>query len=385
MDASAAVQSPALADVGYGVQSVSYQLQHNDPQIVPISPASLERLAEPGIAGAGTQTPGGTSEGEFGGFNVQDTGLTPEPAVDQSAAQGGADRQAVQPAQGTESQAVNPQGKQEEQDPIEGTSQNEKADKNQEMAQQQELARLKARDQEVKSHERAHAAVGGHYAGSPSYEYERGSDGKRYAVSGEVEIDISTIPGDPQATLIKMQKVYAAAMAPVNPSMADIRVASEALKKINLAKQELTAQRQEQIQASQQTLLQAESAIEETPAIEARQAALGESLDEQGRIRQEQETNSAFVVPQPDSQRDKDISSNQRLSPDAVGTNFAQGTVITPPSATLESEAVNSTDKSDHQLKADSDSGLFTASQLQEVKMAIEKRYGIAPKPRRVA
>ena len=40
---------------------------------------------------------------------------------------------------------------------------------------QEELRRLKDRDTEVRRHEEAHAAAGGAYAGSPNYEYERGT------------------------------------------------------------------------------------------------------------------------------------------------------------------------------------------------------------------
>lgn len=70
---------------------------------------------------------------------------------------------------------------------------------------QQQIKELKARDTEVRTHEQAHAAVGGQYAGSPSYEYQRGPDGTNYAVGGEVPIDVGVINGDPQATIDKMQ------------------------------------------------------------------------------------------------------------------------------------------------------------------------------------
>ena len=102
------------------------------------------------------------------------------------------------------------------------------------------LDQLKARDIEVRAHERAHASVGGIHAQSPSYEYQRGSDGQRYAVGGEVQIDVTPLKNDPVATIAKMKQVYAAAMAPVDPSMADIRVAATALQHMNEAKQELT-------------------------------------------------------------------------------------------------------------------------------------------------
>ncbi|QYJ92172.1 hypothetical protein K0I31_10945 [Shewanella spartinae] len=111
--------------------------------------------------------------------------------------------------------------------------------------QEAELKELSRRDAEVRAHEQAHASVGGTFARSPSFKYEQGSDGRRYAVDGEVAIDISSVPGDPLATLNKMKQVYAAAMAPATPSMADIRVASEALRKMNSAKAELAKTRQQ--------------------------------------------------------------------------------------------------------------------------------------------
>lgn len=95
-------------------------------------------------------------------------------------------------------------------------------------AEKEEVAELKARDAEVRRHEQAHATTGGSYAGSPSYEFQRGPDGRNYAVGGEVQIDVSPVPGDPQATIEKMQVVIAAALAPAEPSGADRSVAREA-------------------------------------------------------------------------------------------------------------------------------------------------------------
>lgn len=102
------------------------------------------------------------------------------------------------------------------------------------------LEQLKDRDIEVRNHERAHASVGGTHAQSPSFDYQTGSDGRRYAVGGEVQIDVTPLKNDPVGTIAKMKQVYAAAMAPIDPSMADIRVASTALQYMNEAKQELT-------------------------------------------------------------------------------------------------------------------------------------------------
>ncbi len=87
---------------------------------------------------------------------------------------------------------------------------------------------LKRGDQEVKRHETAHQAAAGPYAqGSPSYEYKRGPDGRRYAIGGEVLVDISPVPGDPQATIDKMQKIRKAALAPRHPSEQDLAVAKQ--------------------------------------------------------------------------------------------------------------------------------------------------------------
>lgn len=96
---------------------------------------------------------------------------------------------------------------------------------------QQELEliqKLAARDREVKDHEQAHANVGGELAGAPSYQYEKGPDGKNYAVGGEVPIAIQEVAGDPQATLDNARKVQRAALAPAEPSGQDRRVAARA-------------------------------------------------------------------------------------------------------------------------------------------------------------
>nr|WP_243887040.1 putative metalloprotease CJM1_0395 family protein [Shewanella algae] len=123
----------------------------------------------------------------------------------------------------------------------------QKQQQNRESREQQALEReidsLMKRDTQVRSHEQAHAAVGGIHAGQPTFEFEKGPDGKRYAVEGEVQIDVSVVNGDPLATMAKMKQVYAAAMAPVDPSMADIRVAAEAMRKYNQAREEAGTQR----------------------------------------------------------------------------------------------------------------------------------------------
>jgi hypothetical protein len=91
------------------------------------------------------------------------------------------------------------------------------------------VEKLKERDQEVRSHEQAHlAAAGGHARGGASYEYESGPDGKSYAVAGHVDIDVSPVNGNPEATLQKAMTVQRAALAPAEPSGADRAVAAQA-------------------------------------------------------------------------------------------------------------------------------------------------------------
>ena len=112
----------------------------------------------------------------------------------------------------------------------------------QEQQDTEQIKELKARDTEVRIHEQAHAAVGGQYAGSPSYEYQRGPDGTNYAVGGEVQIDVAEIKGDPKATIEKMQTVRAAALAPQEPSSADRSIAADATQKLMAAQAELASQ-----------------------------------------------------------------------------------------------------------------------------------------------
>jgi hypothetical protein len=90
------------------------------------------------------------------------------------------------------------------------------------------IRNLAAIDRRVKAHEQAHSSVGGVYAGSPSFTYKTGPNGVRYAVAGEVPIDLSGVPGNPQATLRKSEQVARAALAPADPSSVDRRIASSA-------------------------------------------------------------------------------------------------------------------------------------------------------------
>lgn len=108
-------------------------------------------------------------------------------------------------------------------------------------AEKQVIRELENRDKEVRTHEMAHAAVGGAFTGSPSYSFEIGPDGKKYAVEGEVSVDLTPVAGDPKETIAKMKKVQAAALAPAQPSAQDVRVAASAANIILEAQAELIA------------------------------------------------------------------------------------------------------------------------------------------------
>lgn len=92
-----------------------------------------------------------------------------------------------------------------------------------------QLRELQQRDAEVRAHEQAHLAAGGpHVTGGASYTYQKGPDGRQYAIGGQVSIDTSAVPGDPEATREKGRQVRRAALAPGEPSGQDQQVAAKA-------------------------------------------------------------------------------------------------------------------------------------------------------------
>jgi len=131
------------------------------------------------------------------------------------------------------------------------TSTIDSEDKEAEKLQKQEddnlLRQLRARDREVRAHEAAHTAAGGSLVrGGPSYTFQTGPDGRSYAVGGEVQLDVSAVPNNPQATLAKASQIRAAALAPAQPSAQDVRVAANANQLASRARIELAIQRREE-------------------------------------------------------------------------------------------------------------------------------------------
>jgi len=126
--------------------------------------------------------------------------------------------------------------------------QEKQAQQQQAQIDQQTIQTLSTLDREVRNHERAHAAIGGQYAGAPSYEYERGPDGVNYAVSGEVPISTGAA-SSPQMTIEKAQIIRRAALAPAEPSAQDRKVAAESVQMESAARVELlTIEREQRIE-----------------------------------------------------------------------------------------------------------------------------------------
>jgi hypothetical protein len=108
---------------------------------------------------------------------------------------------------------------------------------------QQQVRELQARDREVRQHEQAHLAAAGELAsGGPTYTYQTGPDGRRYAVGGEVQIQLRE-GNDARETLENAQRAKRAALAPAEPSGQDRRVAAQADQLANQARRDLAEER----------------------------------------------------------------------------------------------------------------------------------------------
>ncbi|ADW18437.1 hypothetical protein Despr_2294 [Desulfobulbus propionicus DSM 2032] len=111
---------------------------------------------------------------------------------------------------------------------------------------QKVVQQLKERDREVRAHEMAHlASAGQHARGGPTYTYQQGPDGRRYAIGGEVPIDVSE-EKSPEETIEKMQAVKRAAMAPAEPSSTDRGIAAAAAALESKARQEMQTEQAEE-------------------------------------------------------------------------------------------------------------------------------------------
>ncbi len=92
----------------------------------------------------------------------------------------------------------------------------------------QSLRQMRETDRKVRAHEQAHLSAAGDSAkGGMRLETKVGPDGKQYAVSGEVSIQVSG-GRTPQEALTKAQSARRAALAPADPSPQDLKVAQSA-------------------------------------------------------------------------------------------------------------------------------------------------------------
>ncbi|ARN74230.1 putative metalloprotease CJM1_0395 family protein [Oceanicoccus sagamiensis] len=167
------------------------------------------------------------------------------------------------------------------------TSQNRDDDKitdrreqQEQQQEQQQIRELAARDREVRAHEQAHASVGGKYAGSPSYTFERGPDGVNYAVGGEVPISLPSGGEDPQATLAAAEQVRRAALAPAEPSSQDRSIAATASQIANDARVEIAVEAREEQVASEES---GDAAADDSDTVAAREAEQEKQAAEEAR------------------------------------------------------------------------------------------------------
>ena len=222
-----------------------------------------ETIPQAGSGEAGEREQGLGSEGDRARRSVPQA---PAPVV--------YERPTLQTPVGAEE--LNADGSQQDNANDQSSGREEAEQRQQEQAEQAEIRELEARDREVRAHEQAHAAVGGQYAGAPRYEFETGPDGQRYAVGGDVSIDISE-ENTPEETLRKLQQVRAAALAPAEPSPQDLRVAAEAARGAAEAQAEINRQ------ASEEALAPNEDADQQASITQASPPTLDEIID-QGQI-----------------------------------------------------------------------------------------------------
>lgn len=101
-----------------------------------------------------------------------------------------------------------------------------------------------SRSREVEAHERSHLALLGGAASSPIlYDTLRGPGGEALKVGGSIKVDLSVVPGDPEATERKAQAIIAAANAPNDPSAADMRTAAKAYQLASRAREQINLER----------------------------------------------------------------------------------------------------------------------------------------------
>lgn len=169
--------------------------------------------------------------GSFSSFRAETSAARPEPTGDVSA---DGDKSAAKPVGETETAEAPKEASRADQARPKG-SDGEPLDD----AEMKQIADLKNRAAAVRNHEMAHVAAGGaHVRGGPTYSFQTGPDGQRYAVAGEVSISTGK-EASPEKSIAKAQVVRRAALAPAEPSGADRSAAAAASKMESSARVEL--------------------------------------------------------------------------------------------------------------------------------------------------
>lgn len=145
-----------------------------------------------------------------------------------------------------EKEPLTPAKENDEKQSKEDKEQKDSASTNELTPEEQEMVKeLQARDTEVRAHEAAHQAAGGGLTGGANFTYQRGPDGRMYAIGGEVSISFKE-GSTPQETVQIARQVQAAAMAPADPSPQDHAVAASARVMEMKAQQQIAKEAQEE-------------------------------------------------------------------------------------------------------------------------------------------
>ena len=134
---------------------------------------------------------------------------------------------------------------------------------------QQDTVDIQKLDQpgtDIGRYERSHLAVAGMaIRGGPHHEYRLGSDGRVYALGGEVSLDLNTGTGNSQKSLAKMEQVPRAALIPANhPSIGDHWGAALARYDVQRADLETLEQQQEQALPTSRFIAQQKGSLIDT-------------------------------------------------------------------------------------------------------------------------
>lgn len=210
--------------------------------------------------------------------------------------------------------------------PADNAESDDKESKQMQQSEQQMLRDLRARDREVRAHEAAHMAAGGSLVrGGPSYTYQQGPDGRAYAIGGEVKLDVSGVPSDPEATLDKADQIRAAALAPANPSPQDLRVAANANQLAARARIDIAVQRREEaaIESEQRNVERASESDAEAPASQASGNDATDNNAQPSTISADSTPSVAAAVPAASAGNTADLATNTEPAAPAISAFMA--------------------------------------------------------------